>query len=256
MMKTIGVLTHRPLVLPLAVVVAVAMVTISEVTYWQIMGSLEGDALESLLKDSAAMAQHRMDLARSLMLARVDVVVLSLISVAALFLLLRQGLTLQRAAQAQAETLEATVTLRTGELRELTQHLQAAREDERSCLARDLHDELGALLTAAELMIYRLVQEAVNNISKHARARQVWLSLQLLTSDGIAQHQRVCLAVRDDGVGFDNRLPPSASHGLLGMRYRVQAESGGLQLATAPGQGTRIEVLLPPSFAAAPNAAA
>ena len=68
---------------------------------------------------------------------------LSLLCLLALFMLLRQGLALQRVARAQADTLEATVALRTSELRELTHHLQTAREDERNRLARDLHDELG-----------------------------------------------------------------------------------------------------------------
>ena len=336
-MKMFRVLMHRPLVLPLAVAAALTMVTISEVAYRHTMGSLRGAALETLLNNTAALEQHRVDLMHTLLLARVGVAVLSLISLVALFMLLRQGLALQRVAQAQADTLEATVALRTSELRELTHHLQTAREDERNRLARDLHDELGALLTAAkldaarirvrlagpataaapgvpealerlshlmqaldsvialkrritedlrpsalshlglvatleilareyadasginvdcnltpvplapdaELMIYRLVQEAVNNISKHAQAHQVWLSLGLLNNGQAPLNSTVCLVVRDDGVGFDASASRSTAHGLLGMRYRVQAEQGTLQLTTAPGLGTRIEVRLP-----------
>ena len=328
---------HRPFVLPLAVAAAVTMVTISEVAYRQSMDSLRGAALETLLKNTDALEQHRLDLMRTLLLARVGVAVLSLLCLLALFMLLRQGLALQRVARAQADTLEATVALRTSELRELTHHLQTAREDERNRLARDLHDELGSLLTAAkldaarirsrlagpnttaapgvaealerlahlvqaldsvitlkrrisedlrpsslshlglvatleimareyadasgirvecnfapvpltpdaELMIYRLVQEAVNNISKHAHASQVWLSLGMWNNGQAPLNSTVCLVVRDDGVGFDAGAPSRTAHGLLGMRYRVQAEQGTLQLTTAPGLGTRIEVRLP-----------
>ncbi len=351
--KLLKVLTHRPWVLPLAVVAAVVMVALGEVGYWQWMASLHVLAMEAQTLDVATLAQHRADLLRTLMLARVGVAVLSVICLVALYWVMRQGLALQRVALAHAATLEATVQQRTGELRELTEHLQTAREDERSRLARDLHDELGSLLTAAkldaarirtrlvglggvaggvvasakdvvmsvpvtglsdaldrlhhlvqmldsvialkrritedlhpsslrllglvptlqtlareytevsgtpvhcelqpvplspsaELMVYRLVQEALNNISKHAQARQVWLRLGLLPDDACTQQPGpVQLLVRDDGVGFDAQLQPRSAHGLLGMRYRVQAEQGSLQLSTAPGRGTRIDVRLP-----------
>jgi signal transduction histidine kinase len=343
--KLFKVLMHRPWVLPMAVAAAVAMVAISEVAYWQSMDTLRSVALETITHDTPSLAQHRLELWRSLMLARVGVAVLSLISLVALYRVMRQGLALQSVAQAHAKTLEATVALRTSELRELTHHLQTAREDERSRLARDLHDELGALLTAAkldaarirsrlvgtatlagagvhtvgvpealerlahlvkaldsvialkrritedlrpsalshlglvatleilarefeqasgtrvhcdlqpvplapaaELMVYRLVQESVNNISKHAQAHQVWIKLGLLPGSGsgaAAALGPVCLVVRDDGVGFDTRAQPRSAHGLLGMRYRVEAEQGTLQVTSAPGQGTRIEVQLP-----------
>ena len=53
------------------------------------------------------------------------------------------------------------------------------------------------------------------------------------------------ITVRDNGIGFDASVPRQAAHGLLGMRYRVEAEGGRLQLHSAPGQGTRIEAALP-----------
>ena len=58
--------------------------------------------------------------------------------------------------QSERDRLEAEVARRTGQLTELAQHLQTIREDERSRLARELHDELGALLTAAKLDVARL----------------------------------------------------------------------------------------------------
>jgi signal transduction histidine kinase len=53
------------------------------------------------------------------------------------------------------------------------------------------------------------------------------------------------LTLCDDGVGFDMQSPGRTTHGLLGMRYRVQAEHGSLQLRSAPGAGTLISVRLP-----------
>jgi CHASE3 domain sensor protein len=88
---------------------------------------------------------------------------LTLLALLALALFLRNVQRLDRAQAAhdlalrtERDRLEATVLDRTAELTELTRHLQSAREDERSRLARELHDELGALLTAAKLEAARL----------------------------------------------------------------------------------------------------
>ncbi len=324
-MKLKNILAYRPLVLPLATVAALAMVATSELAYRQTVGQLALLAPAVLMQpDQGGSLQH------SLQLGRIGVAVLSLISLVALFLVHRQGLALaqqqaqrQRRAQAENLVLEAVVARRTADLVALAQHLQTAREDERARLARDLHDELGALLTAAkldaarirarladgspevlerlahlvaaldgvialkrsisdnlypsslqhlglvptlqnladefalaagipvhcalqpvrlppqaELMVFRLVQESITNISKYARASQVWLAL----------HQagdQVRLEVRDDGIGFDPGALPRGACGLVGMRYRVQAEQGSLRLISAPGAGTCIEVTLP-----------
>lgn len=233
-----------------------------------------------------------------------------------------------RSAPASASTvahdrLEAEVAARTAQLTALTGQLQRAREDERHRLARDLHDELGALLTsakldaarirsrlaglapeaearlahltatldsiialkrrivedlrpsalthlglvatleillrefsdasglavqadlapvrlapAAELVVYRLVQEALTNVGRHARARRVWLTL--------AEHAgQVSVSVRDDGTGFDPASLPTTAFGLVAMRYRVEAEQGALSVQSAPGQGTTVSARLP-----------
>ena len=62
--------------------------------------------------------------------------------------------------------------------------------------------------------------------------------------------------MRDNGVGFDTSLPRLARHGLLGMRYRVEAEGGTMRLVSAPGEGTLIEATLPPPAPATPVDAA
>jgi signal transduction histidine kinase len=115
----------------------------------------------------------------------------------------------------------------------------AAREfAERSGIA--VHCELQPvrLRESAELVVYRLVQEAITNISKYAQARNVWLTLA-------DRGDHVEVSVRDDGVGFDPRSQPPSAHGLMGMRYRAEAERGALTVVSAPGQGTLIRVSLP-----------
>jgi len=51
--------------------------------------------------------------------------------------------------------------------------------------------------------------------------------------------------VRDNGVGFDSSVQRVATHGLIGMRYRVEAEGGTMRLESTPGDGTLIEAILP-----------
>ena len=115
----------------------------------------------------------------------------------------------------------------------------AAREfTERSGIA--VHCELAPvrLGESAELVVYRLVQEAITNITKYAQAQHVWLTLA-------ERGDRVEASVRDDGVGFDPQTQPPSAHGLMGMRFRVEAEHGTLAVVSAPGQGTLIRVSLP-----------
>ena len=261
---------------------------------------------------------------------RFGVVGMTGFSLVALGLYLRQrrlsdGQAAQQRSEIQAERdrLELEVRHRTAELTGLARHLETTREDEKARLARDLHDELGALLTAAkldvarmrplllkaapellprmthlgdmlnsgialkrriiedlrpstlstlgllpalqilcnefaerlgvpvhtdlhavlltpaaELTAFRLVQESLSNIAKHAQARSVWVTL-------VEQPRHMLITVRDDGVGFDPARVGAGHHGLLGMRYRVQAEEGELTVQTAPGQGTQISARVP-----------
>jgi len=87
--------------------------------------------------------------------------------------------------------------------------------------------------------LFRVAQEALNNVAKHARARTVRVALQ--RSDGQVQ-----LTVADDGVGFDRNtgIRPTAV-GLAGMRERMASLGGRIQLRTAPGQGTEVQAILP-----------
>lgn len=247
-----------------------------------------------------------------------------------LYLYMRQTGRLQR----ERDRLELEVDRRTAQLTELAQHLQSAREDERGRLARELHDELGALLTAAkldaarirarltppppeiderlthlsetlnsgialkrriiedlrpstltnfglvtaleilcrefgertqldvrchfeplslgpsaDLTTYRLVQEALTNIAKYASARRVDVTLAEIGA-------WASISVADDGVGFDaNQRQVSSAHGLIGMRYRVEAAGGTLSVYSTPGRGTAIvgRLPMPPTPVAAPS---
>jgi signal transduction histidine kinase len=84
---------------------------------------------------------------------------------------------------------------------------------------------------------YRILQEALNNVAKHAQARMVRVVLR-------ATPEQLSLRIRDDGVGF---APDGGSSGLglLGMRERVNLLGGRLVLRSRPGEGTEIEVDLP-----------
>lgn len=95
-----------------------------------------------------------------------------------------------------------------------------------------------ALDKEAELTVYRVVQESLTNISKYAKARNVWVSLA--HHDGWAR-----VTVRDDGQGFDIDQVPTGHHGLLGMRVRVESHAGSLAITSTRGQGTRVCAELP-----------
>ncbi len=276
--------------------------------------------------------EKRTTMLRSLTVSRYGVVALSAASLIGLFFYLRQTnmlekkrLEFQRLLQTEKDGLEVEVTQRIAQLTELTLHLQTAREDERNRLARNLHDDLGALLTSAkldaarikkrllgsepdtlkvlehlvetlnsgialgrtiiedlrpsalanlglnasleilcrefseqtniavehriqlfsarieptlELVIYRIVQEAFTNIAKHSKATRVILFVSL-------QESAIVISVSDNGIGFNPSQLPKASFGLVGMKFRVQAEGGFLTVVSPRGQGTQIQVTLP-----------
>ncbi|MDX2232261.1 MAG: sensor histidine kinase [Leptolyngbyaceae cyanobacterium bins.349] len=85
--------------------------------------------------------------------------------------------------------------------------------------------------------IYRLTQEALTNICKHAQATVVSLDLK-------TELDQVYFAIADNGRGFSS-TQTSAGFGLQGMRERVAAIDGEFQLETSPGQGCQITVILP-----------
>jgi signal transduction histidine kinase len=91
-------------------------------------------------------------------------------------------------------------------------------------------------------VLYRVVQESLNNIAKHAGAQHI--GVQVAADNG-----NVVLTVRDDGVGFqvgqEIELLRGGHYGLAGMRERVAMAGGRLDVHSSPGRGTIIEVALP-----------
>ena len=99
-------------------------------------------------------------------------------------------------------------------------------------------DPLPPLAPEIETACFRVAQEALTNVARHARARQVWFDLKVLP-DGIE------LAVRDDGIGFDvaaarERASGGTSMGLLGMQERVSLVGGVFEVHSAPDGGTQV----------------
>ena len=108
------------------------------------------------------------------------------------------------------------------------------------------HAALDSASTKAAL--YRVAQEALNNVLKHARASAVHLRLESTAGGDLA------LRVSDDGQGMRaSDRGKDQSFGLLGMQERVRALGGALRIVSKPGAGTVVEVLVP--LAAAPVAA-
>jgi PAS domain S-box-containing protein len=100
---------------------------------------------------------------------------------------------------------------------------------------------LKRLAPAQEIILYRVAQEAVANVLKHAQAEHAWLTLQ-------ERSGQVLLEIRDDGVGFDPLMIPHSRNGhfgILGMRERVEMAGGSWDLHSVPGGGTLIRASLP-----------
>jgi len=98
----------------------------------------------------------------------------------------------------------------------------------------------GRLPTGVEEALYRIVQEAVTNVVRHARATTVDVDLAI---DG----SMASVEVRDDGVGFDLAARPIRTRhlGLTSMRERAQGAGGTWRITSAPGEGTSVRVEVP-----------
>ena len=294
------------------------------------MEAIRQHAQELIARSDKRLQQGREQIEQSLMLSRIGIATVAAIGLLAFYMYLRQtqavqtvNLREQEVLERERDRLEGLVRDRTATLSELANHLQQVREEERGHLARELHDELGALLTAAkldvarlkskidatapdvserlkhltetlnsgialkrriiedlrpsslsnlgltaaleiltreyaeragidvetslepvqlpdaaQLTVYRMVQEALTNIGKYAKASKVLVSVH-----GYPTH--VAVQVRDDGQGFDPASVRPTSHGLSGMRHRVESAGGRLSITSQPGQGTVVSATLP-----------
>ncbi len=107
-------------------------------------------------------------------------------------------------------------------------------------LSLSVEDMTGRVPAPIEVACFRVVQEALTNIAKYARARTIDLTLR-------RHDEELTLILQDDGVGFDvpsarQRAQGGESIGLLGMEERVRLAGGKLVIVSAAGQGTRLQL--------------
>jgi len=86
--------------------------------------------------------------------------------------------------------------------------------------------------------LYRIAQEAINNVKQHANAKNLRIELRLVP-------ERVQLVIEDDGGGFRTHQIPAGHYGLIGMKERVKLLSGKINISSSPSVGTIIEVTIP-----------
>src|SRR5438067_1028336 len=112
---------------------------------------------------------------------------------------------------------------------------------EQSGVRVDFHSALGELRLASEVetTLYRVVQESLTNIVKHANARSLSVSIARPAST-------VAALLEDDGAGFDQRAVREDAVGLLGMRERLSFVDGRLEIESRPGAGTTVGAEVPP----------
>jgi two-component system, NarL family, sensor histidine kinase UhpB len=102
-----------------------------------------------------------------------------------------------------------------------------------------ISEDVGRLAPGTEQAIYRVVQEALHNVAKHAQARNVTVHL-------VREDQQVQVAVEDDGIGIQAKTDSrDQSFGLAGIKERIAMLGGTSRVISAKDQGTRIEISVP-----------
>ncbi|WP_391574799.1 histidine kinase [Cohnella sp.] len=158
-------------------------------------------------------------------------------------------------ARRQVELIEEMASAAQSEMRALLLHLRPVHlEGKRLAQAiPELVEEMKAKVTVdiaidieqdlplnkgVENHLFRIVQEALSNTLRHAKATKMDIVLQ-------RRGEAVRLGIRDNGVGFDPQVKKHASYGMTSMEERVNELGGALNIASAPGKGTRIEIRVP-----------
>ena len=154
---------------------------------------------------------------------------------------LEELVTLAAAAQAELRTL--LLEMRPAELTRvplpaLLEQLAASAQGRSSAAVELTADALSFLPPDVKVAFYRVAQEALNNLVKHARAQSVQVRLQERAGTAI-------LAVIDDGMGFDPDAVPGGHLGMRGMQERARSVDAELAVHSAPGQGTQIVLVWP-----------
>jgi two-component system sensor histidine kinase UhpB len=105
-------------------------------------------------------------------------------------------------------------------------------------IIRRLPDALPPQRPEVDLVVYRVAQEALTNVIRHADARRAEVTLE-------ADDTRLRLSVRDDGRGMNGEEPNARSTGIVGMRERAMLVGGTLKIESAPGKGTTVILEVP-----------
>ena len=171
------------------------------------------------------MEQSREQIKQSLLLSRVGVSILAIVGLLAFYMyllqtkaLLNAGIREQAALKRERDQLDLQVRERTASLTELATHLQNVREDERGHLARELHDELGALLTAAKLDVARL-KSRLGAAQPEAIERLEHLTTTL--NSGIALKRRIVEDLRPSSL---SHLGLVASLEILAREFQERSD--------------------------------
>ena len=199
------------------------------------VGKEQMDAIRERSAELAAnnirkMEQGQAQIQKTLLLSRIGVSTVALAGLLAFYMYLLQtkallvsGLREQASLQRERDLLETQVRERTASLAELATHLQNVREDERGHLARELHDELGALLTAAKLDVARIKSRLAGSLPEAAERLQ---HLTNTLNSGIALKRRIVEDLRPSSL---SHLGLVASLEILAREFE---ERSGLAIVT------------------------
>ena len=102
----------------------------------------------------------------------------------------------------------------------------------------DVDESLPPLPDIYNITIYRLLQEALTNITKHAKASHIWVDLSI-------EEEIITLTIQDDGQGFETEAGPSTGMGLSNMRERVTIAGGKFSVSSAHNRGTILSAQFP-----------
>ena len=189
------------------------------------MLAIEGQARSMARVETARIDDSRELLTETLLFSRIGIAALVVLSLAALLMYARQARRfdderLERAAALRFERdrLEVEVERRTRDITQIANHLQTAREDERSNLARELHDELGGLLTAAKLDVARM-RSRLAAAPPEVLERMVHLVKTL--DEGIALKRRIIEDLRPSSL---NNLGLKAALEILCVEFAERSE--------------------------------
>ncbi len=165
------------------------------------LGTGNMDAIRQQLYSSLAVGalmqqKARVSLFDALFINRIALSLLTMFSAIGAIAYIRRARQYDRERAGRQQELETEVNLRTTELRELSVHLQTAREDEKASLARELHDELGGLLTAVKLDLARIRVKVAHDAAVVERLEQANKRL----NEGIALKRRVIETLRPSAL--------------------------------------------------------